>query len=115
MERQIERTFCLYNAPPCRAKEEHQETAAYEASDCARFGQDLHIIVMRVIHEGSVVERVVSRKDVFQGAEPGPCHRMVKENSPGASKHLGAAGFVHFQLLVRFKSVESPAGAEPNH
>src|SRR5579872_3862911 len=114
MKRQIERIFRFHNAFPGRAKKEHQRTGAYEPSDCARFRKDLDIIVVCVIHDGAVVERGVSRKDVFKGTESSARHRMVNENSPGVSEHLGAAGLVHFQFLVSLKSAEGPASAEPN-
>src|SRR6266478_4993201 len=83
MKRQIQGVFCSRDARPCRAKEDHKKTGAYDPADHAGLREGLHIIIVRVVYDRAVVERFVSRKNVLQGAEPGSCHRVVEENSPG--------------------------------
>src|ERR1700739_3300362 len=109
MKRQIQRILSLSNPPTGRAKEEHQKTDAHDTSNCTRFRKDLHVVVVRVVHDCAVIERFVSREDILESAKAGSCQRMVDENPPGVSYYLSAAVLVHFQLPVSLKAVQGPA------
>src|SRR6266581_5173103 len=72
-----------------------------KASEKSRLGKGLKVIVVGMVDNLSVVERLVGRIDDLQRTESRACDRVIQEDSPGVAAHGSTLAGSRFKRLQR--------------
>src|SRR5580692_7390845 len=65
---------------PGEPKKQDQKNEPAKSTDRACFGKCFRVVVMGMIHDETVVIRLVKRKHLLQSAQPGSDHAVILKN-----------------------------------